>query len=249
MNFNQWLIIIPARLKSERLPQKPLADLAGKPLVVRVYENLASLKQQGAQVIVALDSPKTAEVCKDYGVPYVMTDESLPSGTDRCHAASRLFPDKSFILNVQGDEPFINPNDLMKLMSHLQNSSDPMGTLGYKNSDWQQFNDPNVVKIVLNDNSQAIYFSRAPIPFDRDGYRQSIYAVSFWQHLGVYAFTRDSLERFCKLQPSFLEQKEKLEQLRAVSAGWAIHVVEASSKSLGIDTPEDLERARKHFHG
>lgn len=249
MNFNQWLVIVPARLKSERLPKKPLVDLAGKPLVVRVYENLTPLIQLGAQVIIALDSPKTAQVCEDSGIPFVMTDEGLPSGTDRCQEAAKLFPDKSFILNVQGDEPFINPDDLLKLMSHLQSSKDPMGTLGYRNTDWHQFNDPNVVKIVLNNHSQAIYFSRAPIPFDRDGHRQNRTQVNFWQHLGVYAFTRDALESFCKLQPSSLEQIEKLEQLRAVSAGWTIQVVEASSKSLGIDTPEDLERARKHFHG
>lgn len=249
MNFKHWLVIIPARLKSERLPRKPLADLSGKPLIIRVYENLAPLKTLGAEIIVALDHTDTAEVCKAHGVPFEMTDENLPSGTDRCNAVAHSYPAARFILNVQGDEPFIKIDDLVSLMETMQNSTESVGTLGYHNNDWNQFIDPNVVKIVLGNDSSAIYFSRAPIPFDRESSRLGSKTISFLQHLGVYAFKREALRDFCSLKPSPLELTEKLEQLRAVSAGWKIKVVEAKSKSLGIDTSEDLDHARRQLHG
>jgi 3-deoxy-manno-octulosonate cytidylyltransferase (CMP-KDO synthetase) len=249
MKFTQWLVIIPARLKSERLPQKPLADLAGKPLIVRVYENLEPLRKLGAQVVVALDHSLTADVCKSHEIPFVMTAETLPSGTDRCHAAAQSFKNEAFVLNVQGDEPFIDTNDLIKLMSELEATSAPMATLGYKNTDWSHYNDPNVVKIVLNNRNEAIYFSRAPVPFDRDAQRSGSRNIVFWQHLGVYAYRREALASFCALPTSALEEKEKLEQLRAISAGWSIQVVEAKSPSIGIDTADDLSLARKRFNG
>ncbi len=249
MNFKHWLVIIPARLKSERLPRKPLVDLAGKPLIVRVYENLSPLKAKGAKIVVAVDHSDTVKTCETHSIPFVMTAEDLASGTDRCNAAAQSFNEAEFILNVQGDEPFINTEDLMRLMENMQQTAAPLGTLGYRNNDWSQFIDPNVVKIVMSDDGTAIYFSRAPVPFDREVSRQGTQTVTFWQHLGVYAYQRSALRDFCKLNPSILEQTEKLEQLRAVSAGWKIKVIEARSKSLGIDTAEDLHQARKLLHG
>jgi 3-deoxy-manno-octulosonate cytidylyltransferase (CMP-KDO synthetase) len=231
MNFKHWLVVIPARLKSERLPRKPLADLSGKPLVVRVYENLAPLKALGASIVVALDHSDTAKVCETFKIPFVMTDEKLPSGTDRCESAAQSFPEAKFILNVQGDEPFIRTEDLVRLMETMHRTDASMGTLGYRNHEWKQYIDPNVVKIVMGDDGVAIYFSRASVPFERDASRNGSNTVSFWQHLGVYAYKRDALRDFCRLKPSPLEPTEKLEQLRALSAGWKIKVVEAQSKS------------------
>lgn len=249
MDLSHWLIIIPARLKSERLPRKPLSTLAGKPLIVRVFENLAPLAKHGAQIVVAVDHEDTAVICSQYNVPHVMTREDHQSGTDRCHEVAQRFTKHPLILNVQGDEPFIDTNDLTALMAKMENSNFPMGTLGIRNQDWTQFQDPNIVKIVLGHDETAIYFSRASVPFDRETHRAGINKADFTQHMGIYAFRRDGLERFCQLPPSTLEQTEKLEQLRAISAGWKIHVSVAKHPSLGIDTPQDLAEANRRFHG
>jgi 3-deoxy-manno-octulosonate cytidylyltransferase (CMP-KDO synthetase) len=152
-------------------------------------------------------------------------------------------------LNVQGDEPFVDVNDLRDLMELMIKRNPKMATLGFSSSDWDAYHDPNVVKIALDRDNRAIYFSRSPIPFDRDAHQSSSRSVHFAQHVGVYAFSRDSLVEFCRLEPSSLELLEKLEQLRAISAGWNILVASARSKSRGIDTQEDLDHARKVFHG
>ncbi len=245
---SKWLIVIPARLHSERLPQKPLADLAGKPLIVRVYENLTPLAKRGARIVVALDHKDTALVCEQYKVPFVMTKDSHPSGTDRCDEVAQGNPDRPFVLNVQGDEPFVSVDDLSLLMTAMETSTHPMGTLGFRRDDWASYIDPNIVKIATASDQTAIYFSRAPIPFDRESFRKNEKTVTFTQHQGVYAFRRDRLREFCGLPASPLEQTEKLEQLRAISAGWRIFVANAKSPSMGIDTPEDLAKAREKFH-
>ncbi len=251
-NPRKWLIVVPARLNSERLPKKPLANLAGKPLIVRVYENLAPLKLQGAEIIVAVDHQETAHICATYNIPWAMTKESHISGTDRC-AEVALTHDhtcdhKPFILNVQGDEPFVNLDDIRQLMLAMETSHHPMGTLGFTCHDWESFGDPNVVKIVVSPENTAIYFSRASVPYDREASRTRTNKVTFLQHLGVYAFRRESLQDFCTLPKSPLEQIEKLEQLRALSAGWKIAISTAKFSSLGIDTPEDLAAAQRKFH-
>jgi len=133
---SKWLIVIPARLRSERLPQKPLADLAGKPLIIRVFENLKPLAATGARIIVAVDHKDTAKVCEQFNVPFMMTKDTHPSGTDRCHEVANANPDRPFVLNVQGDEPFVSLDDLGRLMDAMENSSHPMGTLGFKRDDW-----------------------------------------------------------------------------------------------------------------
>jgi 3-deoxy-manno-octulosonate cytidylyltransferase (CMP-KDO synthetase) len=245
---SKWLIVIPARLRSERLPRKPLADLAGKPLIVRVYDNLTPLAGHGARIMVAVDHNDTAKVCEQFKIPFVMTKDTHPSGTDRCEEVSQSNPDRPFVLNVQGDEPFVSLDDLRLLMVSMENAPYPMGTLGLKRDDWASYIDPNIVKIATASDQTAIYFSRAPIPFDRESFRKNEKKATFIQHLGVYAFRRDKLREFRGLTVSPLEQIEKLEQLRAISAGWKIFVADAKSPSIGIDTPEDLDRAREKFH-
>ncbi len=244
----KWLIVIPARLKSERLPNKPLSMLGGKPLIVRVYENLASLKRQGAEIIVAVDHEQTANICTQFKIPTIMTLESHQSGTDRCAEVALKHAEFPFVLNVQGDEPFVNLDDLRHLMTTMEHSNHPMGTLGIACHDWDSFIDPNIVKIVVSEDRTAIYFSRAPVPYDREAFRLGTNKATFVQHLGVYAFRRETLQNFCTLPKSTLEQTEKLEQLRALSAGWKIAVSTAKFGSRGIDTPDDLAAAQRKFH-
>lgn len=238
----------PCAPQFERLPRKPLANLAGKPLIVRVYENLAPLKLQGAEVIVAVDHQDTAQICTKHNIPWAMTKESHVSGTDRCAEVALAHDHAPFILNVQGDEPFVNLDDIRHLMAAMETSNHPMGTLGFSCSHWESFGDPNVVKIVVSPENTAIYFSRAPVPYDREAARTKTHNVTFLQHLGVYAFRREALQNFCTLRKSPLEHIEKLEQLRAISAGWKIAVSTAKFASLGIDTPDDLAAAQRKFH-
>ena len=231
--MSNWLIVIPARLHSQRLPKKPLAMLEGKPLVVRVYENLQPLREH-AEILVATDSNEIQTLCNTENIPVIMTDPNHPSGTDRCHeVASKR--DEKWILNVQGDEPFINPMDLLKLMTTLEQSSKPgMGTLVYPQSDSIRKQSPHVVKAITDAKGNALYFSREPIPHGSD---------QFLEHIGVYAFHRESLIRFHQAPASDLEQTERLEQLRALSIGIPLLVVHASQPSMGIDTYEELEQA------
>lgn len=246
--LSDWLIVIPARLKSQRLANKPLEDLCGKALIQRVYENLLPLTVDGAKIIVAVDSKEVEALCLHNGIPCMMTKESHPSGTDRCHEVSVRNPSR-FVLNVQGDEPFINLHDLKALMSAMSKSNSPMGTMTIRAFGRDHFSNPNIVKIVRSRDGRALYFSRAPVPYDRDrmlGKNPSPFdenVFGFWQHLGVYAFTQEGLRDFCVLPKSELEDLEKLEQLRAIDAGWNILVSEAKHPSIGIDTPEDLAAA------
>ena len=242
--WDKWLIVIPARMASSRLPEKPLADLAGRPLILRVFERIRPLTTQGARVVVATDHENIAAVCRQAGAPVCMTRIDHASGTDRC-AEVAAASDRSFVLNVQGDEPFVNLDDLTRLMGHMEEvPARQIGTLAYRNHDDGDFLSPNVVKAVLAADGTALYFSRAPIPFRRD---ETGIAAGFWQHLGIYAYQKAALARFCALPPAELEKTEKLEQLRALAGGMAIHVVEARHPTIGIDTPEDLARAAVHY--
>ncbi len=258
-DLTNWLIVVPARLASTRLPEKAVLDLGGKPLVVRVYENLAPLMMAGAQVVVAVDDDRVAAACRQHKVPYIMTSRDHATGTDRCAEVARLHPDQSrpFILNVQGDEPFIEPQDLIRLCNafaaqqgreRAMAGGSPvtrMGSLCFRSRDAQSFASPSCVKVVCSNFGHALYFSRSPIPHDRD--HGGRLADEFLVHMGVYAFDREALGIFCELPPSPLEKMEKLEQLRALEAGWRILMQQASGESLGIDTPDDLEVARARF--
>ena len=243
-SLGEWLVVIPARLASERLPRKPLQDLGGKPLIVRVRENLLPLERSGARVVVATDHEDIVKACAQFGYEAVLTKSSHPSGTDRCHEVASRF-EYPFILNVQGDEPFVHIGDLMALMTAMKARPEiPMGSLVYDSGDLSDYTSPNVVKAVRSNEGVAIYFSRSPIPYDRDTRNGDIGLCRFWQHLGVYGFRREALQKFCAMPPGLLEKREKLEQLRVVEAGWKIWLEPASRASLGIDTPQDLEAAR-----
>ena len=243
LGLENWLIVVPARLSSQRLPNKPLQMLGGKPLITRVYDNLRPLEADGAKIVVAVDAPATRDACSSHKIPWIMTKDDHPSGTDRCNEAAQHFHHK-WIMNVQGDEPFINLGDLRDLAAAMQSSNSQMGTLAIKQHDHSKYHDPNVVKVVMSQ-GRAIYFSRAPVPFDRDGERLGQATRTFWQHIGVYAYTREGLAKFCGLPTSQLENIEKLEQLRAIENGWVIQVTPATHVSLGIDTHEDLHLAEK----
>ncbi len=245
-----WLIVVPARLGAKRLPRKPLADLGGRPLVVRVAQNLAPLAAAGARLVVATDAEKVREACAAYGVEARLTREDHPSGTDRCWEAAEAEagPPRPFVMNVQGDEPFAPVEDLRRLAQAMAADAEAdMGTLVYAATDPALARDPNTVKCVVSRGGHALYFSRAPLPYDRDAADRAHLPQAFWQHLGVYAFRRERLRDFVALAPSPLELTEKLEQLRALEAGWKILAVPAQSAARGIDTPEDLEEARARF--
>ena len=242
-DLSNWLFVIPARLDSQRLPRKPLQTLAGKPLIVRVWEKVKGLERFGGKVIVAIDSKEVADVLHTFAVPFVMTKPELASGTDRVYAASLPFR-QSYVMNIQGDEPFIEEEDLKTLAVEFEQvaSTLKMGTLIFKSFDREKFSQRQVVKVVLNARNTALYFSRSEIPHPRDGGFDY-----FWQHLGIYAFTKVALQEFVALPASRLEHTEKLEQLRAVEAGWGIFTSVAKTESWGIDTPEDLTLAESIF--
>lgn len=242
MNLSDWLIAIPARINSQRLPRKALADLGGKPMIVRVAERLKPLQEKGAEILVGTDHQDVIDVCLEQDIRVQMTADTHPSGTDRIFELARKNPRK-FILNVQGDEPFISLKDLSKLISEFVRLSSPeMATLIVRNESWEDFANPNIVK-ALTSNQKAIYFSRSPIPYHRD--RNSF--TGFWHHQGVYAYTFETLERFCSLPSSKLENTEKLEQLRAIENDIIISTSHAEHLSIGIDTIDDLEAAREKF--
>ncbi len=241
--MKNWLIVVPARLASQRLPRKPLADIAGKPMIVRVVENLKTLADVGATVVVATDTEEILQVCKNHDILAEMTKVDHPSGTDRCQEVAKAF-NKPFILNVQGDEPFIDTEDLIALSRSLElKPSAQIATLVFESSDSTLFENPNAVKAVAGFDGRALYFSRAPIPFPRN--KQDDFR--FLVHLGTYAFRKEALTKFCTLPQGNLEITEKLEQLRALEHGLEIRLVKARSYCRGIDTPEDLEAARARF--
>lgn len=238
---NPWLIIIPARLNSTRLPLKPLADLCGKPLIIRVVENIASLAGPGVRIVVATDSEDIANLCKSENIAATLTSASHESGTDRCAEVARTAPE-SYVMNLQGDEPFADPSTLKTLMEEFEASDSDMATLAFKCHGSADLNNPSLVKVVVTSARKALYFSRSPIPFYRDSSPQS-----WLQHQGVYVFKKDSLMKFVAMRPSPLELAEKLEQLRALEGGMSILVVESKVESIGIDTPEDLLRAQSLY--
>jgi len=246
-SLSNWLIVVPARLSSQRLPNKPLVDLCGKPLIVRVVENLQNLQGRGATIKVAVDDEAVLSACQKAGISALMTRKDHQSGTDRCAEVAAL-SNKQFVLNVQGDEPFVDTKDLIGLMSAFEASSNArMGTLFHENANSNMAKDPNVVKVLMNGLGQAIYFSRLALPYVRDDKQNGHLPTNFLQHIGVYAFRRDAIAAFVKLPPSKLETSEMLEQLRAIDQGWPILLHPASTASRGIDTIEDLEAARANY--
>ncbi len=246
-----FTVIIPARMQSTRLPGKPLADLGGKPMVVRVAERAA--QSQASQVIVATDHDDILAACRAHGVHAQRTRTDHPSGTDRIAevAAALGLPDAAVVVNVQGDEPLIDPA-LIDACAARITASVPMATAAHPIREWQEVFDPNVVKVVLDAQGQALLFSRAPLPWYRDAFSPVPATMpagyASLRHVGLYAYRQDFLQRYPQLPPSPLEQLEALEQLRALWHGHriAVHVIEEAPPA-GVDTPADLERVRRHF--
>ncbi len=235
------LILIPARMSSTRLPGKPLADIAGKPMIVHVAEraNKANL----GRVVVATDHEDVANAVKAHGMEAVMTRPDHQSGSDRIYEALTLLdPDNRFdvIVNVQGDLPTIAPHEIAAALEPLENPETDIATLGAEISVEEEKTNPNVVKIVGSPigktRLRALYFTRATAPYGNG---------PLYHHIGLYAYKRKALQRFVSLQPSYLEKRESLEQLRALEAGMRIDAEIIETVPLGVDTIEDLEHARE----
>lgn len=240
------LAVIPARLAASRLPGKPLRLLAGKPLILRVFERVRNLGVAD-HVVVATDSPGVLAVIRDAGGDCVMTAEDHPSGTDRVAEVARKYPDATVILNVQGDEPFVGEDALRGAMDLVASGRFPLGTAAAPASP-QVLNQPEVVKVVTDDAGRALYFSRAPIPFLRDSGDQVVRDPLVRQHVGVYAYTPAALAAWVALPPHALERVERLEQLRPLAAGWSMGVAVVEDAPRGVDTEEDLERANARWN-
>jgi 3-deoxy-manno-octulosonate cytidylyltransferase (CMP-KDO synthetase) len=231
------MIIIPARLASTRFPNKILADIAGLPMVIRTAKRVTSVDR----VVVACDDESVMLLCAKHGIEAALTSKDHQSGTDRISEAARLLgaKDDEIIINVQADEPFIEPEVVATLFEAIKSINGGFAMASaYKKISPERAKDPNLVKVITDDNSNAIYFSRSLIPYDRDGG-----FGGYKGHLGLYAFDAKSLNQFCALPYSSLEHTEKLEQLRAIEAGMKIKMVKVSTKSFGIDTIEDLQKA------
>ncbi|AKD24626.1 3-deoxy-D-manno-octulosonate cytidylyltransferase [Polynucleobacter duraquae] len=245
INAPEFLVVIPARLGSTRLPRKPLADIGGKPMVIRVAERA---QQSNAQsVVVATDSPEIQAVCDQYRIECLLTSADHPTGTDRIAEVAQLLklPADTLVVNVQGDEPLIPPELINQVAQTLaDNVTCAISTVAVPIVDAAEITNPNVVKVVLNRANEALYFSRATIPFVRDP--DSKQTITHLRHLGIYAYRADFLEAYTRLDPAPPEQTEALEQLRALWNGYRIAVHTASkAPPAGVDTVEDLERVRR----
>jgi len=235
--------IIPARYHSSRFAGKPLASLCNKPLIQWVHE-LARRASCVDRVLVATDDERIAAAVRRFGGEPVLTSPDHPSGTDRL---AEIVPwlDCDLVVNVQGDEPLLDPKDIDRAVSALEkDSQSSMSSLFYKITDPRQHTDPNVVKVVIDRDGYALYFSRASIPYRRNGAKESQGQVLGLKHIGLYVYRKDFLIRFASLPPSPLERWEKLEQLRALEWGYRIQMVEACRDTIGVDTPEDLEKVK-----
>jgi 3-deoxy-manno-octulosonate cytidylyltransferase (CMP-KDO synthetase) len=244
-----FTVIVPARLASTRLPHKPLADIHGLPMVVRVAQRAAL--SHASQVVVAADSLEIVQACQAHGVRAMLTHMDHPSGSDRLAEASALLglEPTDVVVNVQGDEPLINPeliNQVAELL--VQRPTASMSTAAHEIHELAEFTNPNVVKVVIDQAQLALYFSRAPIPWWRDGFANGIQTLpqpAPLRHIGIYAYRVGFLQSFPNLPPAPIETGEALEQLRALWHGHkiAVHITH-EAPGPGVDTPEDLERVR-----
>jgi 3-deoxy-manno-octulosonate cytidylyltransferase (CMP-KDO synthetase) len=239
-------VVIPARLAAVRLHRKPLRLVAGIPLIVRVWQRVAEM-EIGDACVVATDDEFVAKVAREAGADCVLTSDSHTSGTERVAEVARSprFASYSTIVNVQGDEPFIGPGAVRGAAEIVSSGQFPLGTAASPAS-WDIADDPAIVKVVRGDDARALYFSRAPIPFPRDGVDRA--EIQPLQHIGVYAYSREAIEQWVALPPNVLELTEQLEQLRPLAAGIPMGVAIAEEPAAaGIDTEEDLSRANARW--
>jgi 3-deoxy-manno-octulosonate cytidylyltransferase (CMP-KDO synthetase) len=238
------LVVIPARYGSTRFPGKPLALIGRKPMIQHVYEGAA--KAAGIdEVVVATDDQRIISAVEQFGGRAVMTSASARSGTERVAEVARTHQ-AAVIINVQGDEPLIQPDMLAQLAEFLsRHPAVPMASLMTKLMRAEELTNPNVVKVVTDRDGFAIYFSRSPIPFERANGPTGQRANRFYKHLGIYGYQRRFLLQFPHLEQTPLEQAEQLEQLRALEHGYRIKLLETAHDTIGVDTPEDLKRVEQ----
>jgi len=244
------VIIIPARLDSSRLPKKVLLDLKGKTVIQRVYEQCLKVKNVDG-VYIATDSIEIKEVCETFTDKVIITKSTHQSGTDRIgEAVSAIACD--IVINVQGDEPLIEPSLIEALVNSFSNSEISMSSAMSKINNVKDLHNSNVVKVVTDLHNNALFFSRSLLPFPRDVKEISIAKevlekYQFYRHIGIYGYRKDFLLKFVNMEQSYLEKVEKLEQLRALENGFKIKMIEAESSLIGIDTQEDYEEALKKY--
>lgn len=239
----KFICIIPSRFASTRLPGKPLADIAGKPMIQRVYEQ-AKKATKLENVVVAVDNPKVYDTVVTFGGHAVMTREDHANGTDRLAEAVEHFPDADVIVNVQGDEPLISPDVIDALCQVFEDEPDlQMATVAAPLQE-DEYDDPAAVKVVMNKNDEAMYFSRSLIPYPRHPFHDGIRP---YKHIGIYAYNRAFLLEYAKMAQTPAEEVESLEQLRVLENGYKIKVVKTDHHFIGVDTPEDLEHIRAYF--
>lgn len=239
--------ILPARWASTRLPGKVLVPIAGKPMLERVWMRVKAAREL-SDVIIACDEPHVLEAAQGFGARAVMTRKDHPSGSDRAAEAAAA-TDADIIVNIQADEPLMDPALIDELVRSLKkDQSCVLATPVKRIGSVEEFRNPNVVKVVVDKNRCALYFSRSPIPFKRDGDPD---IKNYFKHLGMYAYRREFLFEYCRWPKSFLEQEECLEQLRVLEAGYRIKTVETGMETIGVDTPEDVIRVETYMkeHG
>ena len=236
------LCVIPARYASTRLPGKPLADIAGKPMICRVYDRAVQAKCL-SEVVVATDDQRVQQAVEAHGGKAMMTAKDHPTGTDRLAEVAAAYPDIDLIINVQGDEPLIEPSIIDALAAAFDGDADlKMATVMTEITDEAEQMNPNNVKVVTDKNGYALYFSRSLLPYPR--YRKG---VPVYKHIGIYAYKREFLLHYAKMAPTPLEETEALEQLRALENGYRIKVIRTAHRFVGVDTAEDLAMVNKIY--
>lgn len=241
-NPNRILVVIPARYASSRFPGKPLVDIRGKTMIQRVYEQVSRVPSVH-HIIVATDDPRIKSHVEALGFDVMMTSEKHESGTERCaEVVEKLSETYDIVINVQGDEPFIAPELIQEVIDGFSENAQVV-TAVKQITDIDTLHNPNVVKVVFTSDQKALYFSRQPIPFQRDSLSESwLTNVDYFKHIGIYGFRRTKLLQLVKLPVASLESAEKLEQLRWLQAGFEIRVVRTKHESVGIDSVDDLNK-------
>jgi 3-deoxy-manno-octulosonate cytidylyltransferase (CMP-KDO synthetase) len=246
MNARRVAIVLPARYHSSRFPGKPLALLAGKPLIEWVYRRACDIRGV-ARVVVATDSKQVADVVRGTGGDVMMTSGEHRTGTDRVAEVARAL-DEDIIVNLQGDEPVFPPPLIEEMISVLVDDTDnviDIVTACHPIEDAAEIDNPNIVKVVMDCSNHALYFSRAAVPHVSRAHNATVSSDAFHRHIGIYVFRRQSLLRFAAARQTLLERTESLEQLRALENGMKIHVIKTSYVTLGVDVPEDIKSVEK----